>query len=50
MPESATPSENPDTAPSIYAAVQEQLGLKLESVKLPVDVIVVDRIARPSDN
>lgn len=41
------PAVDPD-APNIYTAVQEQLGLKLDSVRGPVDVIVIDRIERPS--
>ncbi len=41
----------PDTAgPDILTALQEQLGLKLENEKGPVDVIVIDHIDRPSDN
>ena len=37
-------------APSIFSALQEQLGLKLEKKKAPVDVIVISRIERPSAN
>jgi uncharacterized protein (TIGR03435 family) len=36
--------------PSLLTAVQEQLGLKLESTKGMVDVIVIDHIDPPSDN
>ena len=39
-----------DSAPSLFTALQEQLGLKLEPAKAPVDVIVIDHIERPSDN
>jgi uncharacterized protein (TIGR03435 family) len=35
------PSENSD-GPSIFAALQEKLGLKLEAKKLPVDLLIVD--------
>ncbi|MEP7353401.1 MAG: TIGR03435 family protein [Acidobacteriota bacterium] len=36
--------------PSIFQAFQEQLGLKLEGVQAPADVMVVDKVTKPSDN
>ena len=43
------PAADPD-APSFFTAVQEQLGLKLESTKGPVEVIVIDSIDRPTED
>ena len=36
--------------PDLYTVIQQQLGLKLQAVKAPVDVIVVDHVERPSAN
>lgn len=36
--------------PSIFTAVQDQLGLKLDPQKAPVDVLVIDHVERPSAN
>ncbi len=44
----APPSDS--AAPSILTTIQEQLGLKLESAKGPVDVLVIDHVARPTPN
>src|SRR5579871_866734 len=42
---------DPDTrGPSLFAAVQEQLGLRLETQKAPVETLLVDHVARPSVN
>jgi uncharacterized protein (TIGR03435 family) len=36
--------------PGMFTAIQEQLGLKLEPAKAPVDVLVIDKVERPSAN
>ena len=42
------PSDDP--RPSVFAAIQEQLGLRLVSTRGPVDVVVIDSIQKPTEN
>jgi uncharacterized protein (TIGR03435 family) len=44
------PSDKADAPPGLFTAMPEQLGLKMDPVKAPVDVFVVDHVEKPSDN
>jgi uncharacterized protein (TIGR03435 family) len=50
QPTNLPPNVTPDVpnSPPIFTAVQEQLGLKLESTTAPVDVLVIDRVEKPA--
>ncbi len=47
-PDSSAPAES--SGPSVFSALQEQLGLKLESQKAPVEIIVIESVEKPSEN
>ncbi len=44
------PSAEQEAMPSVFTAVQEQLGLRLEPAKAMVEGLVIDHLARPSEN
>jgi uncharacterized protein (TIGR03435 family) len=39
-----------EVGPSVFTALQEQVGLKLESAKAPVEVLVIESVQKPSEN
>ncbi len=47
-PYNPPPTDNPPA--NLFTAIQEQLGLKLEAVKAPADVMVIDKAEKPSAN
>jgi len=49
MGANAPPPPDPN-GPSLFTALQEQLGLKLESQKGPVEILVIDHVEKPSEN
>ena len=45
----STPAAD-SSGPSLFTAIQEQLGLKLKSAKSPAEILVIDHVEEPSEN
>jgi uncharacterized protein (TIGR03435 family) len=43
-------ADTAEVPPDLFTAIQQQLGLKMESAKAPVDVLVIDKVEKPSEN
>lgn len=50
LPDAPVPGPVAADAPSLFTALQEQLGLKLNPQRVPTDVIIIDKAERPSEN
>jgi uncharacterized protein (TIGR03435 family) len=48
--EYASDTSEPDTGPSVFSVIQEQLGLKLVPIKAPIEILVIDHVEKPSPN
>jgi uncharacterized protein (TIGR03435 family) len=44
------PPVAPLPGPSLHTAIEEQLGLKLESARMPIEVLIIESVERPSEN
>jgi uncharacterized protein (TIGR03435 family) len=44
------PTDSADAPPGLFTAIQEQIGLKLDATKAPADVLVIDKVEKPSAN
>lgn len=44
------PQDGAEQAPNFFSAIQQDAGLKLDAVKAPADVMVIDHVEKPSAN
>jgi uncharacterized protein (TIGR03435 family) len=49
-PNTPPPAPDLDAPPDLFTAIQQQLGLRLQNAKAPVDVLIIDKVEKPSDN
>ncbi len=50
VPDLAVPADGDTAGATVFTAIREQLGLRLEAAKEPVEVLVIDAVSHPTDN
>ena len=50
LPPSTGVPSYPPSAPSLSVMIEQEMGLKLEATRVPMNVLVIDRAEKPSDN
>ena len=49
-PDAQPPAPDADAPPDLFSAMEQQLGLRMQKTKAPVEVMVIDKIEKPSAN
>ena len=49
-PEARSATPDTDAPPDLFSAMEQQLGLRMQKTKAPVEVMVIDKIEKPSSN
>ena len=49
-PQAQPASTDTDAPPDLFSAMEQQLGLRMQKTKAPVEVMVIDKIEKPSSN
>ena len=49
-PDAPPPAPDADAPPDLFGAMEQQLGLRMQKTKAPVEVMVIDKITKPSEN
>jgi uncharacterized protein (TIGR03435 family) len=49
-PHAQPPSSDPEVPPDLFSAMEQQLGLRMQKTKAPAEVMVIDKVEKPSSN
>jgi uncharacterized protein (TIGR03435 family) len=49
-PQAQPTTPDPDAPPDLFSAMEQQLGLRMQKTKAPVEVMIIDKVEKPSAN